>query len=794
LVAGIFMTGSGLVASSLVANLLAYFATYSLLVGGGCGVLYHATRLKLRHTFFLKRRVANCIFQSCSVLGKAALPAGVALLAEQFAFKDVLRIVAGITFTTVILGIVSTSDVVKSKRLLRMQMRPRIARGQNDEPISRAVTTGAGKRCWADCEAALVLVCVADGLLVAAMGNLLWALPIYADERGWGARVGAVLLVALHAAELVGRPLVTLLLDLKCWDSRFMYGVLFVVAAGLNTGIALNPSFEATIAICALLGLTKSGLTQFINGILAQRYLDDKVTFRKYLKAFFRSIFFCCATVIDLKGQTTMTENVANDVQCKVDEKTEDKTNDQETDTGLKSGKGGGGDVETQSIAGSISSVKSQQTDKEIEETKKKSTPKTSSAEWTVLICCCAQVFLTNFSPSFAVIFGEPLGQQGAKPGLSSSIYNSARALYFVSGCLAGPLLGSFGYRVMIIGLICGAMGLVLSSFVSNPYLYFLTHGVLISMGFGLANFVSFLNLQASFKRRGYGTGFYMASKAGSVIVMTQLSEYLSRRYGYKWMMRMLGAISLHSIVLAMIQTQFPRLRSSPSTPDTRVSKTGVLQKFKTSMDFTVFREPAFVVLTTMDCLLGLAVDNMFWALPFYAVERGFYDGAGAMLVSVVAMVELGGRFVVPPLMDVGTMNYQHVFTGLLTAAAVVSVGVALGPGLSATVILCGLYGFSLSGTVGMTNVLLIKHLSVDRFPSSLSAKVVFKFAAFAFGPTLGAIAEFSGTYSSCMFAFAALFSVNAVLSALLPFIVAIYSKAMRHRRSSNLDVNNINP
>jgi fucose permease len=98
-------------------------------------------------------------------------------------------------------------------------------------------------------------------------------------------------------------------------------------------------------------------------------------------------------------------------------------------------------------------------------------------------------------------------------------------------------------------------------------------------------------------------------------------------------------------------------------------------QKFQASLDLTVLKEPAFIFLTTIDCLLGMTIGSMSWALPFYAQERGMTPAFGATLLSTGAACEFVGRFIIPPLFDVKWINYQYLFTLLLLLAAGASAG-----------------------------------------------------------------------------------------------------------------------
>jgi hypothetical protein len=100
-----------------------------------------------------------------------------------------------------------------------------------------------------------------------------------------------------------------------------------------------------------------------------------------------------------------------------------------------------------------------------------------------------------------------------------------------------------------------------------------------------------------------------------------------------------------------------------------------VARRLKQAMDFSVVKEPTFVIFTAIDCVLSLTTTNVFLALPFYTLERKFSPLVAASFLSTISISEVVGGFLIPPLFDVKWINYIYIFSGLQLLSAGLFVG-----------------------------------------------------------------------------------------------------------------------
>ncbi|CAG0924819.1 unnamed protein product [Notodromas monacha] len=336
-------------------------------------------------------------------------------------------------------------------------------------------------------------------------------------------------------------------------------------------------------------------------------------------------------------------------------------------------------------------------------------------------------------------------------------------------------------------------------------------------MGFGFSHYVLYIHMQKSFhKHRGLATGLFAATRAASGALMPQMANLMSEKFGYRIMMRILAGLSGLSFLFAFIQTlHIPPsdlLDSQTNKPEKNnnnnnnnngtddddneegsdLSKTQSVvelleasdsklaqswQKLRNSMDFSVLKEPSFLIFTAVDCLLSFTMTNVFLTLPFFSVERGFEPWVAASLLTTTSVAEVLGGLVIPPLFDVPRVNFLYIFCGLQFLGSILFVVIGFDVDKIGMIVICAVFGLVRSGTVGMCNVFLIRQLTIKRFPSALSAKVLFKFGMFCIGPITGHIVDLTGSYKTSFFIFGGVMAMTGIASATFPCFIKLKKK-----------------
>ena len=180
-------------------------------------------------------------------------------------------------------------------------------------------------------------------------------------------------------------------------------------------------------------------------------------------------------------------------------------------------------------------------------------------------------------------------------------------ALIFVLGPLTSMLVNRLGYRLTaILGGLLGSIGLLLSSFASSIYVIYGTYSVLFGFG-GSCIFVSSYVVTSQYfeRNRSIATGILASGTGLGVLGMAPVLQGLLDSFDWRKTYRLTAAI--YSAVCVLGLTFSPVLGNKEKSAtekenevledlnEEKVKKIGKSNKW---IDFSVFKEKVFVVLT----------------------------------------------------------------------------------------------------------------------------------------------------------------------------------------------------
>lgn len=157
--------------------------------------------------------------------------------------------------------------------------------------------------------------------------------------------------------------------------------------------------------------------------------------------------------------------------------------------------------------------------------------------------------------PSFGLLFGDLLKDLGVHTTGASFLIATLNAVINFSGLFVGPLIKSFSYRkVALVGGVLSAVSLILTSYANSMIHILITFGLIGGVGFGLATACTLVGINSYFsKKKGQAVGLSMAGTAMGFMTMPQVVSFLLSEYDFRSALLILGAVSLHSVVGAML-------------------------------------------------------------------------------------------------------------------------------------------------------------------------------------------------------------------------------------------------
>ncbi len=312
-----------------------------------------------------------------------------------------------------------------------------------------------------------------------------------------------------------------------------------------------------------------------------------------------------------------------------------------------------------------------------------------------VVVAAAFTLMFTGFGAvyTFAAFFKAFQAEFGAPRGHVSLVFSLCAFLYFMLGAPAGMLADRFGpRRVALAGAAALALGLAGASFAPSLAALYVTYSIGIGVGVGLTYVPSVGAVQPWFmRRRAFATGIAVSGIGAGNLIVPPLAAWWIGLYGWRGAYLVLAAFAL---VLAGVAAWF--VDNNPARRELRTGETpdpaaatqplagSTLSQALGSRDFWILYASLFLP------TIGVFVPMVH--LAPYATDLGHPDSAGVMLVSLIGLGSLLGRFSIGGLADrMGRLrSLALMYAGLgacfllwwqsqsLWALAAVSVGIGL--------------------------------------------------------------------------------------------------------------------
>lgn len=249
-------------------------------------------------------------------------------------------------------------------------------------------------------------------------------------------------------------------------------------------------------------------------------------------------------------------------------------------------------------------------------------------------------------------VFKQSLVEQGWTNADASMPYTVATICFALSLLVAGNLQDKIGPRkVLIFGVICCAVGMILSSFASSPTTLLLSFGLITGsgIGFGYACLAPAAMKWFHPSKKGLVNGFIAAGFGLAAVYLAPLTSHLILSYGINTSFLILG-IGILIIAVPLACT----INNPPSDYQAQAPAGYLAKKNDVNVDMQwrdMLKTPQFYSLWLMYALASSAGLMIIGNITSIAVKQSDLTQT-AFLVVVLAIFNSGGRIVAGILSD----------------------------------------------------------------------------------------------------------------------------------------------
>ncbi len=271
-----------------------------------------------------------------------------------------------------------------------------------------------------------------------------------------------------------------------------------------------------------------------------------------------------------------------------------------------------------------------------------------------IILCGCA-IAMLSFGPRSSLgFFIQPIGRE---LGWGRDVFGLALALQNLLWGLGQPIAGAiadrFGVlRVVCVGALLYAAGLLLMRYAADPLSLDLGAGVLI--GFGLSGCSFNLVLSAFSKllppeRRGIALGAGTAAGSFGQFLFAPFGVALIDNFGWQTALMVFAALMLLIVPLSLAL-------SAPPAGPTSVPAAGQ-QSFKTALA-EAFGHRSYVLLVLGFFTCGFQLAFITVHLPAFLVDRGISTSAGGWVIAAIGLFNIIGSLSVGWLQNLFPKRY----------------------------------------------------------------------------------------------------------------------------------------
>jgi MFS family permease len=342
-----------------------------------------------------------------------------------------------------------------------------------------------------------------------------------------------------------------------------------------------------------------------------------------------------------------------------------------------------------------------------------------------------AMALVFGVAYSFGAFFTPMAAEFHAGSGATSVFFAITAFLWFTLGLVSGTAADRFGTRwVMAVGAVVMGAGLVMTSFVHDLWLGYLTYG--IGVGVGTAcGYVPMVAVVGSWfdRRQGLAMGLAISGIGVGTVAGAPAATALIAAYGWRHTYLIFGIVSF--LVLALCG--FLAVRPAP-TGATRPSLGRIL------------RTREFVTLYLSVLLTGFGLFTFFVHLLPYAESRGIDARSAASLLAVVGVFSTVARVALGPFADrYGRLRTLQLSILVMAASYLIWL---LEPGYAGLAVFAGIMGAAYGGWVAISPSVLADLFGTEGLGGTAGALYTAAGIGALLGPPLaGFVVDATGSY-----------------------------------------------
>ncbi|KOX72879.1 Monocarboxylate transporter 12 [Melipona quadrifasciata] len=427
-----------------------------------------------------------------------------------------------------------------------------------------------------------------------------------------------------------------------------------------------------------------------------------------------------------------------------------------------------------------------------------------------VLASFLIHVIADGVTYSFGVFYLELLYYFEEGKGATAWIASILVGVTLCSGPISSTFVNKFGCRaVTIAGSILASACLLASMWARNIVTLYISIGIGTGLGFGLIYLPAIVTVTCYFEKyRSLATGIAVCGSGLGTLIFAPCLDYLIAKYGWRGAILICSGIVLNCTVLGALfrplETDKRKKRSStekssrdvknvrqeysntlPNQEQCKNTYSVIFQKDNNNAGIRSLSQPVLI----SNNVVQDSSENSHKEQSPQAEERGINKKDASYLLAVIGIANTVGRIILGYVSDKPGVNRLLIYNLCLTICGISTILSTFCTSFASFIFYSSIFGFTSGAYVGLTSVILVDLLGLNRLTNAFGQLLLFQgFASFLGPPIAGWLYDVLQSYDPGFFTAGGMITISGLLLFFIPIIQkTVIQKTVNIQKAKNI-------
>ncbi|XP_022219039.2 LOW QUALITY PROTEIN: monocarboxylate transporter 12 [Drosophila obscura] len=207
---------------------------------------------------------------------------------------------------------------------------------------------------------------------------------------------------------------------------------------------------------------------------------------------------------------------------------------------------------------------------------------------------------------------------------------------------------------------------------------------------------------------------------------------------------------------------------------------------FSEMMNFSLLRDVIFVIFSVSNFCTSVGFNVPYLYIAAYAKQLGISKTHSSYLIATIGVANTVGRIVLGYVSDKPWVNRLLVYNFCLTACGLATAMVPLCKDINSLAIYCIVFGFTIGAYVGLTSVILVDLLGLDKLTNAFGLLLLFQGIASFIGPPIGGwMYDLTSSYSPAFLMAGLMIAISGLVMFAIPPLQRFQANKADHKNNS---------